>query len=62
MRPHRFILNRRIERGKVLLITTDMSIAQISFAVGFACQSHFAVRFRETAGVTPLRFRFERMR
>ncbi|MFT4027570.1 MAG: AraC family transcriptional regulator [Novosphingobium sp.] len=61
MRPHRFILNRRIERGKVLLLTTDMSIAEISFAVGFASQSHFAERFREAAGVTPLRFRLERM-
>jgi len=39
-----------------------MSIAEISFAVGFASQSHFAEKFREAAGVTPLRFRLERMR
>lgn len=62
LRPHRFILNRRIERAKILLLTTDMSIAEISLAVGFASQSHFAERFREVAGVTPLRFRLERMR
>lgn len=61
-RPHRFILNRRIERAKLLLLTTNMSIAEISLAVGFASQSHFAERFRETTGATPLRFRLERMR
>jgi AraC family transcriptional regulator len=61
LRPHRFILNRRIERAKLLLLTTDMSIAEISFAVGFASQSHFAEKFREAAGATPLRFRLERM-
>jgi AraC family transcriptional regulator len=60
--PHRFILNRRIERAKLLLLTTDMSIAEVSLAVGFSSQSHFAQRFREAAGVTPLRFRLERMR
>lgn len=60
MRPHRFILNRRIERAKLLLLTSDMSIAEISLAVGFASQSHFAEKFREAAGVTPLRFRLER--
>jgi len=62
LRPHRFILNRRIERAKLLLLTTDMSIAEVSLAIGFASQSHFAERFREMTGVTPLRFRLERMR
>jgi len=60
LRPHRFVLNCRIERAKLLLLTTDMSIAEISLAVGFANQSHFAERFRQTAGMTPLRFRLER--
>ena len=29
LRPHRFILNRRIERAKLLLLTTDMPIAEM---------------------------------
>lgn len=59
--PHRFVMIRRIERAKILLLTTDMTIAQISLAVGFASQSHFAVKFRETTGIAPLRFRLDRL-
>ncbi len=60
--PHRFVLMRRIERAKILLLTTDMPIAQIALEVGFASQSHFSHMFRVATGVTPLRFRRDRMR
>jgi len=58
--PHRFVLTRRIERAKILLLSTDMTITQIAFAVGYSSQSHFATKFREAAGATPQRFRIER--
>lgn len=60
--PHRFVLMRRMERAKILLLTTKMPIAQIALEVGFASQSHFGHMFRVTTGVTPQRFRFDRMR
>jgi len=58
--PHRFVLMRRIERAKILLLATDMPIAHIALEVGFASQSHFGHMFREATGVTPLRFRLDR--
>jgi AraC family transcriptional regulator len=58
--PHRFVLSRRIERAKILLLSTDMTITQIAFAVGYSSQSHFATKFRQAAGATPQRFRIER--
>lgn len=60
--PHRFVLTRRIERAKVLLLGTDMTITQVAFAVGYSSQSHFAAKFRRVAGATPRRFRIERKR
>jgi len=59
--PHRYIMIRRIERAKILLLSTDMPVAQIAFAVGFASQSHFGAMFRALTGVTPLRFRLDRL-
>ncbi len=58
--PHQFVLIRRIERAKVLLISTDMTITEIAFAVGYSSQSHFALKFRDLTGVTPQRFRLDR--
>lgn len=59
--PHRYIIIRRIERAKILLLSTDLPIAQIALAVGFASQSHFGATFRAMTGVTPLRFRLDRL-
>jgi len=53
---------RRMDRAKILLLTTKMPIAQIALEVGFASQSHFGHMFRVTTGVTPLRFRLDRTR
>lgn len=57
MPPHRFLTLRRIERGKELLLHTNMPLAEIALAAGFSSQSHFAARFRELVGDTPRRFR-----
>jgi len=56
--PHQFVLERRVERVKRLLAETDLPIAQIAVAAGFADQSHCARRFRELVGITPTRFRW----
>jgi AraC family transcriptional regulator len=39
--PHRYIMQRRIERAKVLLAVTRLSVAEIAYQVGFANQSYF---------------------
>ena len=56
--PHQFVLERRVERVKRLLVETDLPLAQIAVAAGFADQSHCARRFRDFVGITPTRFRW----
>jgi len=57
--PHRWLIERRIERAKKLLITGDLGLAEIAVACGFADQSHFTAAFRRGMGVTPGAFRKE---
>lgn len=51
--PHRYVLQRRLGRAKLLLKTTVMPIAEIALTLGFANQSHFTQVFRAQCGVTP---------
>jgi AraC family transcriptional regulator len=55
--PHRYIMQRRIERAKMLLSVTRLSVAEISYQTGFANQSHFTAQFRKAIGLTPKHFR-----
>lgn len=51
--PHRWLLDRRIERAQALLRTSDMSLADVALACGFAEQSHFTRVFTRTVGIPP---------
>jgi AraC family transcriptional regulator len=55
--PHRYVLNRRIERAKVLLSATQLSITEIAYQAGFSSQSHLIAQFRKSLGITPKQFR-----
>jgi AraC family transcriptional regulator len=55
--PHRYVTQRRMERAKVLLSVTQLSVAEISYRVGFSNQSHFTAQFRKTTGATPKQYR-----
>ncbi|WP_243858362.1 AraC family transcriptional regulator [Mycobacterium sp. DL440] len=55
--PHQYLLDRRIDRAKSLLMTTSQSIAEISTAVGFTTPNHFATVFRRRVGVSPSGYR-----
>ena len=55
--PHRYVIERRINRASDLLRRDDKSISEIAYAVGFSSQSHLTANFRRTMGVTPRRFR-----
>ena len=47
----------RIERAKVLLLTTDMSITDIANEVGFGSIHYFSRFFKEKENITPNEFR-----
>lgn len=51
--PHRWLLDRRIDRARELLQTTELSLADIALACGFAEQSHFTRVFTRLVGMPP---------
>lgn len=60
--PHQFVLSRRIERAQRLLEETDLPLAQVAGACGFAHQSHLTQVFRQQLGCTPRIYRQDRSR
>jgi AraC-like DNA-binding protein len=55
--PSSWLLNKRLEFAKVLLETTDGSVADLSFESGFENTSHFIRAFKSKFGTTPLKYR-----
>jgi AraC family transcriptional regulator len=55
--PHRYLTQRRLERAKVLLEVTRLSVAEVAYRVGFDNKSHFIAQFRKATGTTPKAFR-----
>jgi AraC family transcriptional regulator len=54
--PHRFLIERRLERAAQLLISSRLPLTEIALHVGFASHSHFAAAFRRHYGVSPGRY------
>ena len=52
-----YIWDERIKRAKALLLSTDMSTADISQAVGIDNSAYFAKIFKEKTGLSPAAFR-----
>jgi AraC family transcriptional regulator len=55
--PHQYVVQRRIERARLLLTTTTWTVAVIAQAVGCASESHLALHFKRLTGLTPRHFR-----
>jgi AraC family transcriptional regulator len=55
--PQRYVMERRIERAKILMRRTRQPLASIALEVGFTDQSHLTGVFRRETGMTPGRFR-----
>jgi len=60
--PYRYVLRRRIDRARVLLHSTSLTITEIAVQLGFADHAHFTSTFRRLTEVTPSRFRRESLR
>ena len=61
MSPASYIVNVRINAAKTLLGTTDRRISDIASDVGFFDHSHFIRTFKRLVGVTPARYRRQKM-
>ncbi|HEY7126502.1 MAG TPA: AraC family transcriptional regulator [Ktedonobacterales bacterium] len=55
--PHQFILRQRLERAQGLLQGTELPLAQIASACGFAHQSHLTQVFKRHLNRTPGAYR-----
>jgi AraC family transcriptional regulator len=57
LRPHEYLLRRRIERAQEMLAGTGMSLVDVALSVGFQTQSHFTTVFKRYAGQPPRAWR-----
>jgi|SRR5215472_724579 len=53
LRPHEYLLRRRVERAQEMLVQTGMSVVDVALSVGFQSQSHFTVVFNRFVGRPP---------
>ena len=51
--PHRYVMARRLELARRLMIAYDLSIKQIASRCGFYDQSHLTRLYRARYGITP---------
>ncbi len=51
--PRQYVIRRRVERARDLLLTTAEPISEIALRCGFAHQSHLARAMRKLIGLTP---------
>ena len=57
LRPHQYLLKRRIERAEELLKRAEVSLVEVALTVGFQTQAHFTTVFKRFAGDTPYQWR-----
>ena len=51
--PHEYLNEKRIKKAANLLVTTDLSLAQIAYECGFSSQSYFSYSFKKHMKLTP---------
>ena len=57
-----YIMREKIERAKVLLSTTSMSIMEISIELSFNSRSYFSDTFQKNTGISPGEYRKQNVR
>lgn len=55
--PHRYLQRRRVERAMFLLCTTECSVTEICYQVGFASLGTFSRTFSDVVGESPTTYR-----
>ena len=55
--PYEYVLNKRVELAKKLIIAGEKSMLDIALETGFCSQSHFDKVFKKQTGTTPAQFK-----
>ena len=58
--PARYIKEKRLNKAKDLLVSTDWAINDICYTIGFENVSHFSRAFKQFSGKSPVDFRNEK--
>jgi AraC family transcriptional regulator len=58
--PHQYVIQRRVETARGLLLNASLPLAEIALRTGFASQSHFSAVFKRVTSLTPNAFRHGR--
>jgi AraC-like DNA-binding protein len=59
IRPHEYVLRKRIECARKMLTETSDTLVRIALSIGFQTQAHFTTVFKRIVGNTPRRWRRE---
>ncbi len=55
--PFEYVLSRRVEKAKKLIMAGEKSMLEIAMETGFSSQSHFNKIFKKETGRTPVAYR-----
>lgn len=58
--PHRYVLARRVNGAKRLLLETEIPLAEVAAETGFSSQAHLTGIFGRAVGMTPGAYRTRR--
>jgi AraC family transcriptional regulator len=57
LRPHEYLLRRRIEHAKLMMLAGEAPLIDVALSVGFQTQSHFTSVFKRFVGKPPAAWR-----
>lgn len=55
--PHEYVMHMKIDRAKYLLRTTNDTVCEVAFAVGYRSEHSFSMSFSNKVGLSPGKFR-----
>ena len=55
--PVQYINRKKVERAQLMLFTSDCSVKEVAYKLGFSDHSYFIRLFRKMAGITPQEYR-----
>jgi AraC family transcriptional regulator len=58
--PHTYLVRRRLDRARQLMLTSDTALSEVALACGFFDQAHLTKLFRRFTGQSPAAWRRER--
>ncbi|MDC0659365.1 AraC family transcriptional regulator [Leisingera sp. SS27] len=59
--PSKWLIEQRLTRARDAVLSTDASITEIGFEIGYESTSHFIAQFKSMFGTTPKQLRLEQL-